>query len=185
MLSTAFLACAFLFTPVQGNTIPRWPVSKQATGIVDPGVPPKCDAWLNQVGPTEKCYVLLGEFGISEAEFLIWVRSPIQWRQSDVGYRLTYTYPQNPSLGRYCNRLKTGHSYCISVGTSVSEAPVPSPTKQPPHVGPPIIEESPKPVQHRATHDCVGLHKVAQGDICYTICQRYGVSLDDLHAWNE
>jgi hypothetical protein len=79
----------------------------------------------------------------------------------------------NPAVGATCSGLWLGYYYCVGIqGT---------PTEPPPPTG---CQGAPDPTQSGSICECKRWHKVASGDDCWGIQQRYSITAAQFNRWN-
>jgi LysM repeat protein len=102
-----------------------------------------------------------------------------------VAIRFGITFQQlrdmNPSLDATCSNLYLDESYCVALvdGTTVTASPTTS--------GPPTsatFVPPPGPTQPGATTECTQWYTAVAGDYCYLIEQEFGITFEQMRAWN-
>ncbi|KAK1749928.1 hypothetical protein QBC47DRAFT_439725 [Echria macrotheca] len=85
-------------------------------------------------------------------------------------------YQWNPAIGTDCQGLWLGYYVCVGVsGGSGTTTVKPTSTTS----SPPAIKTQPGVVS-----DCKKFHQVAQGDGCWAVENKYGITDDDFRKWN-
>lgn len=127
-----------------------------------PGMVDNCDAF-HLVESGDGCAAIAQRYGISVDQFSQW----------------------NPEVGKDCSGLWLEYYVCVSVigveptatatTTTTTTTTKPSPTNG---------IATPTPAEPGMVDNCDAFHRVASGDSCSAITQRYGISQAQLAQWN-
>ncbi|KAK8145099.1 hypothetical protein G3M48_004923 [Beauveria asiatica] len=81
----------------------------------------------------------------------------------------------NPAVKDDCSGIEIGYSYCVDVnhGGTVTSPPTSA------------LPPAPSPTLDGIAKDCDRYHLIVKGDTCAGVTQRYGISMDQLVAWNK
>lgn len=123
-----------------------------------PGMTEDCTKF-HMVKDGDTCASIADKYGISQADFLAW----------------------NPDVGEDCKNLWLDTYVCVS---SSESTPRPTATSTTSTSSSPTTGATPSPIQPGMTDGCTKFHKVADGDICASIAEQYGISEADFLAWN-
>ena len=88
----------------------------------------------------------------------------------------------NPSLAKGC-KFVTGNSYCIEKNYGIPDPVITTTAPKPPTTTGNGVA-TPTPVSEGMTKSCNKFHFVAKGDGCATITKNYGISFEQMLAWN-
>lgn len=106
----------------------------------------------------------------------------------------------NPQIDANCSNLWANASYCVAPvnGTTITPAPITSttstassptgtllpPTTTTTTTKPAVTVAPPAPTQPGATSQCYEWYVAADGDYCYLVYTKFGITFDQLRAWN-
>ena len=136
------------------------------TGVVTPtpiqdGTVKNCDKF-HLVQDGELCTDILSIYGISLADLFTW----------------------NPAVGSRCTNLWANTYVCVGVIGGSTTGTITSTTASFSSTTTGNGITTPTPTQAGMTKDCNKFHFVSEGDGCYSIGEKYGVTLAQLYAWN-
>ncbi|ATY62193.1 LysM domain protein [Cordyceps militaris] len=80
----------------------------------------------------------------------------------------------NPAVKEDCSGIEIGYSYCVDVNHGGTITAPPTSTL------PPV----PSPTLAGIAKDCDKYHLIVKGDTCGSVTAKYGISMDQLTAWN-
>ncbi|KAJ6071011.1 hypothetical protein N7467_012330 [Penicillium canescens] len=118
------------------------------------GVASQCNQW-HFVSGNDTCSSILAEYDLTQAQFYKW----------------------NPSTGRECGNLWLKTNVCVGVPGFT-----PSPTTSAPAAT--GTGSVPSPVQSGIASNCTKYYKVADGDYCAAVEEKYNISAADFNKWN-
>ncbi|KAL8310459.1 hypothetical protein RB597_010340 [Gaeumannomyces tritici] len=170
---SALVTIGLLATQGAGASVHRRWDSLEPLYKTDPGAPSDCSLWWN-TDDGMPCDLALTIAGATEADLTRlnpWVKSCGDWEPTRSYCVKGPTRPSTPTA----SPTKPNVNVCVGVVGTTPTTPT----------GPSNGIETPKPTQDGMVDNCNKFHLAVEGDNCWSVANKYGISEAQLHQWNK